>query len=125
VYSFRYDDWSPCTVIGYDRIRKLHYCHYHATGEKQWHSLKGKKVEVVPPERGHASTGGSDGRGPGSRSSSPAIELEQSARYEEDNDYDDDWEPADQTEEAAGGKHIHVKRVVGSSAFPAVRAAAE
>jgi hypothetical protein len=46
VYSFRYDDWQTCTVIGYDRIRKMHYCRYEQTGEKQWHTLATKRVEV-------------------------------------------------------------------------------
>lgn len=45
IYSFRYDDWSECTVIGYDRVRRMHYCRYRH--EKQWHTLGTKKVEVL------------------------------------------------------------------------------
>lgn len=51
IYSFRYDDWSDCSVVGYDRVRRMHYCRYESTGEKHWHTLGSKKVQVV----GHAS----------------------------------------------------------------------
>ncbi|CAM9212099.1 unnamed protein product [Ectocarpus sp. 13 AM-2016] len=47
VYSFRYDHYYECQVIGYDSRRRMHRCAYDATGEKQWHDLASKRFEVV------------------------------------------------------------------------------
>ncbi|KDO35374.1 hypothetical protein SPRG_00223 [Saprolegnia parasitica CBS 223.65] len=46
VYSYRYDSWYPCTIVGYDSKRKMHCCHYDY-GDKQWLVLADKKIEVV------------------------------------------------------------------------------
>ncbi|CBJ32767.1 conserved unknown protein [Ectocarpus siliculosus] len=47
VYSFRYDHYYECQVVGYDSRRRMHRCAYDATGEKQWHDLASKRFEVV------------------------------------------------------------------------------
>ncbi|OQR84659.1 kinesin-like protein [Achlya hypogyna] len=46
VYSYRYDSWYPCTVVGYDSKRKMHCCHYDY-GDKQWLVLADKKIDVL------------------------------------------------------------------------------
>ncbi|EQC42200.1 hypothetical protein SDRG_01038 [Saprolegnia diclina VS20] len=46
VYSYRYDSWYPCTIVGCDSKRKMHCCHYDY-GDKQWLVLADKKIEVI------------------------------------------------------------------------------
>ncbi|CAM9198949.1 unnamed protein product [Ectocarpus sp. 4 AP-2014] len=47
VYSFRYDHYYECQVVGYDSRRRMHRCAYDATGERQWHDLASKRFQVV------------------------------------------------------------------------------
>ncbi|ETW05509.1 hypothetical protein H310_03266 [Aphanomyces invadans] len=46
VYTYRYDCWYPCTIVGYDSKRKMHCCLYDY-GDKQWAVLRGKKFKVL------------------------------------------------------------------------------
>ncbi|KAF0697946.1 Aste57867_11399 [Aphanomyces stellatus] len=46
VYTYRYDCWYPCTIVGYDSKRKMHCCLYDY-GDKQWTVLRDKKFQVV------------------------------------------------------------------------------
>ncbi|CAM9788747.1 unnamed protein product, partial [Scytosiphon promiscuus] len=46
VYSFRYDHYYECQVVGYDSRRRMHRCAYDATGERHWHDLANKRFEV-------------------------------------------------------------------------------
>ncbi|CAM9155135.1 unnamed protein product, partial [Hapterophycus canaliculatus] len=47
VYSFRYDHYYECQVVGYDLRRRMHRCAYDATCERHWHDLANKRFEVV------------------------------------------------------------------------------
>ncbi|POM70145.1 Kinesin-like protein, partial [Phytophthora palmivora] len=44
VYKFRYDCWYNCTIVGFDRKRRMHCCQYDC-GDKQWQDLSGHKVK--------------------------------------------------------------------------------
>ncbi|TMW62317.1 hypothetical protein Poli38472_009810 [Pythium oligandrum] len=46
VYTFRYDCWYPCTVVGYDSKRRWHCCQYEY-GDKQWQDLSERKLQFV------------------------------------------------------------------------------
>ncbi|KAL4093590.1 hypothetical protein PRIC1_011022 [Phytophthora ramorum] len=46
VYKFRYDCWYACTIVGFDRKRRMHCCQYDC-GDKQWQDLSGHKVKVI------------------------------------------------------------------------------
>ncbi|KAG9407208.1 hypothetical protein AC1031_001908 [Aphanomyces cochlioides] len=46
VYTYRYDCWYPCTIVGYDSKRKMHCCLYDF-GDKQWTALRDKKFQVM------------------------------------------------------------------------------
>ncbi|KUF83200.1 Kinesin protein [Phytophthora nicotianae] len=46
VYKFRYDCWYNCTIVGFDRKRRMHCCQYDC-GDKQWQDLSGHKVKVI------------------------------------------------------------------------------
>ncbi|KAL3658827.1 hypothetical protein V7S43_016195 [Phytophthora oleae] len=46
VYKFRYDCWYNCTIVGFDRKRRMHCCQYDC-GDKQWQDLSGHKVKVL------------------------------------------------------------------------------
>ncbi|KAG7393126.1 hypothetical protein PHYPSEUDO_012462 [Phytophthora pseudosyringae] len=46
VYKFRYDCWYTCTIVGFDRKRRMHCCQYDC-GDKQWQDLSGHKVKVI------------------------------------------------------------------------------
>ncbi|RHY78389.1 hypothetical protein DYB30_006200 [Aphanomyces astaci] len=46
VYTYRYDCWYPCTIVGYDTKRKMHCCLYEY-GDKQWAVLRDKKFKVL------------------------------------------------------------------------------
>ncbi|RHY96697.1 hypothetical protein DYB37_005710 [Aphanomyces astaci] len=46
VYTYRYDCWYPCTIVGYDTKRKMHCCLYEY-GDKQWTVLRDKKFKVL------------------------------------------------------------------------------
>jgi hypothetical protein len=43
---FRYDCWYNCTIVGFDRKRRMHCCQYDC-GDKQWQDLSGHKVKVI------------------------------------------------------------------------------
>jgi len=47
LYSFRYDQWDDCTIVGVDPRKKLHCCYYTEEGTKNWHDLKQKKFKIV------------------------------------------------------------------------------
>ena len=48
VYSYRYDHYYPCTIVGFDHRRRMHNVLYddggEGKGEKQWHDLNAKKT---------------------------------------------------------------------------------
>ncbi|KAG2945387.1 hypothetical protein PC119_g7794 [Phytophthora cactorum] len=46
VYKFRYDCWYNCTIVGFDRKRRMHCCQYDC-GDKQWQDLSGHKAKVI------------------------------------------------------------------------------
>ncbi|KAE8900475.1 hypothetical protein PF005_g1760 [Phytophthora fragariae] len=46
VYKFRYDCWYNCTIVGFDRKRRMHCCQYDC-GDKQWQDLSGHKVKII------------------------------------------------------------------------------
>ncbi|KAF4142639.1 Kinesin motor domain [Phytophthora infestans] len=46
VYKCRYDCWYSCTIVGFDRKRRMHCCQYDC-GDKQWQDLSGHKVHVI------------------------------------------------------------------------------
>lgn len=46
VYKFRYDCWYNCTIVGFDRKRRMHCCQYEC-GDKQWQDLSGHKVKII------------------------------------------------------------------------------
>ncbi|KAG3176204.1 hypothetical protein C6341_g9108 [Phytophthora cactorum] len=46
VYKFRYDCWYNCTIVSFDRKRRMHCCQYDC-GDKQWQDLSGHKAKVI------------------------------------------------------------------------------
>ena len=46
VYSYRYDEFYPATIVSYDARRGMHCCQYD-DGDKQWHELLRKKFQML------------------------------------------------------------------------------
>ena len=45
----RYDAFFDAVITDYDPVRRLHGCTYAADGDKQWHDLTRKRIQVPPP----------------------------------------------------------------------------
>ncbi len=86
----RYDAYFEAVVQAFDPLRKMHACVHLgppglAAGERQWHDLSRKRVEVLarePPARpapGPAAGAGAEAQVPRGSSSAPASAVEGSA----------------------------------------------